>query len=285
MTENEKKQLDAHSVSDDIQQYLADIRAIPRLSAEEERFLAMRCAEGDEEAIRLMVKSNLRLVVSVAKEYTGRGVPLLDLIQEGSIGLLTAASKFDYSLNYRFSTYATKWIRQGILRCLLNDNNVIRIPTHTAEIIQKINAAVKRYEVEYGTTPTTQELSHLLGIDTKKIESLMQIIPGVYSLDILLDDRNTLNDITEDRKALQPHESLVRQELEKTMQSMLGALTARQQRILRLHFGMEDGTEHSLEDIGKMLGISKERTRQIEHQAMEKLQAIGTGLGLEDYLK
>lgn len=280
MTGNER----LHPVSDDIRQYMADIRSIPMLSAEEERLLAIQCAQGDEDAIRMMVKANLRLVVFVAKEYAGRGVPLLDLIQEGSIGLLTAARKFDHSMNYRFSTYATKWIRQGVMRCLL-DNNVIRVPKHTSEAMQKINNAKKQYEMENGSSPSIQELSALLGIEREKIVSLLDLSPDVFSLDILVGDKNTLSDVVEDRKALQPHEALVRQELEDTLQTILSKLPDRQQRILRLHFGMEDGVEHSLDEIGKLLGISKERTRQIERQAMEKLQSIGTDLGLEEFLE
>ena len=272
---------------DDIRQYLREIRQIPRLTPEEERELARRCAQGDEEAIRKMVNANLRLVVSVAKEYSGRGVPLMDLIQEGSIGLLAAARKFDYTRDLRFSTYATKWIRQGVTRCLLNHGGAIRVPVHTAERMRKVQAAQAVLRQEQGTEPTAEEIAARVDMPREKVAQLLQLSPDVCSLDVPVgdEDKSSFGNLLEDLEAPQPQEELVRKELNDAIDRLLSNLTERQQTILRLHFGMEDGVCHSLEEIGQKLGISKERVRQVEKQAMDKLQALGTSMGLEDFLE
>ena len=271
-------------LEEDMSGFLQELRQYPRLTPEQERELARRCADGDEEAMRAMVNSNLRLVVSVAREYAGRGVPLLDLVQEGSIGLLTAAKKFDYTLEYRFSTYATKWIRQGITRYILNHAEMIRVPRHTAERIGWIQRAKSDLQRE-GRSATVEEISQKCGITPNKVEEYMALAPEICSLNVAVGEDSSLEEMLENLQAPQPHEELVRRELKNTMESLLAQLPDRQQRLLRLRFGIEDGTCYSLEKVGNMLGVSKERARQIEHQAMEKLQKLGEDLGLEDFLE
>lgn len=272
---------------DDLRQYINEIRQYPLLTPEEELDLARRCAEGDEDAIRRMVNCNLRLVVSVAREYAGRGVPLMDLIQEGSIGLLAAAKKFDYTLQFRFSTYASKWIRQRVTRYIMDHGSQIRVPLHTAERIRKIAMTRAAMTQENGVEPTDEQLAEACGLTVEKLHRLQSLNPETCSLDAptLGEEDTTLGVMLEDTQAPQPHEQLVREELTDIMEDLLARLTERQQQILRLRFGMEDGVCHSLEEIGVILGISKERVRQIEHSAMERLQRLGAGMGLEDFLE
>jgi len=271
---------------DDMRQYLQEIHQYPRLTLEEEQELARRCAQGDEEAIRHMVNSNLRLVVSVAREYMGRGVPLMDLIQEGSIGLLTAARKFDYTKNCRFSTYASQWIQQGISRYLLNHAGVIRVPRQTMEKMRKLLAASVAIR-QTGETPDAASLSAHTGIPEDKVEQLLEMLPKVCSLDAPAGDpdNDTLQMLIANMQTPQPYEELVRRELAHTMDTLLGMLDSRQRWVLQMHFGMEDGVCHTLEDIGKELKISKERTRQIKQQALQKLKGLGADFGLGDFLE
>ncbi len=271
---------------DNMRQYLQEIRRYPRLTVEQERELARRCAEGDQDAVREMVNANLRLVVAVAREYAGRGVPLLDLIQEGSIGLLVAARKFDYTLDYRFSTYATKWIRQCVTRCLMSHKDVIRVPQYTAERMYKLRTARAAMLQENGTEPTAQMLAQRTGLPVEKVQQCLQAMPQVCSLDAPSgeDGDGSLGELLTNIQAPQPQEELVRQELKATMDRLLGMLTPRQRQVIQLHYGMDDGISHSLESIGMQLGVSKERVRQIERQAMDRLQKLGADLGLEDFL-
>ena len=286
-TQLEKQTNQTHSGDDDMRQFLQDIREYPRLTPEEERELAKKCAQGDEDAIRRMVSCNLRLVVSVAKEYAGRGVPLLDLIQEGSIGLLVAAKKFDYTLDYRFSTYATKWIRQGVTRCLISHSGVIRVPVHTAERMRKISAVKTALGQELGREPSEKEIARKCGLTEAKVHQLLRLSPETCSLDAPTGEEQdgTLGTLMVDAGASEPQAELVREEMQQTIERLLGMLPERQKQVLQLHFGMEDGICYSLEQIGVKFGISKERVRQIERQAMDRLQKLGDSVGLEDFLE
>ena len=236
---------------DDLHQYLHEIRIYPLLTAQEELELAKGCAAGDGEAIRAMVNSNLRLVVSIAREYTGRGVPLPDLIQEGSIGLLIAAQKFDYTLQYRFSTYATKWIRQSISRYILGHAGVIRVPRQTMERMRKLLAIRSALSQESGGEPTLEELAQQSGESVEKVRQLLELLPEVCSLDAPTgeNEEGTLQMLLEDIHAPQPQEELVRRELKMMLDSLMDTLTDRQKQVLRLRFGMEDDTCWSLQKI------------------------------------
>lgn len=269
---------------EDVAQFLRDIRQFPLLTEQEERELALRCAAGDGDAIRRMVNSNLRLVVHIAREYAGRGVPLLDLIQEGSVGLLAAAGKFDPTLGFRFSTYATKWIRRGITRCLTEHNSLIRVPSHTGEKLRKLLKFQTELHQSLGRIPTEEELADRCEMPVDKLRQLLSLAPQVSSLDAPAGEDSTVAMLLEDLHAPQPQEQLVRDELNRTMGLLLSMLTERQQTVLRMHFGMEDGVCYSLEQIGRRLEISKERVRQIEQQAMERLKKNGAEIGLEDFL-
>lgn len=287
LMDKENQTVPVSSGDEDVRQYLQEIRSYPRLTLEQEREVARRCAEGDEEAIRQMVNSNLRLVVSVAREYAGRGVPLLDLIQEGSIGLIVAAKKFDYTLEYRFSTYATKWIRQRITRYLTDHNGLIRVPVHTAERMRKVVSAKNTLIQETGQEPTDAEVAERTGIPEAKVEQLLKLTPETCSLDAPVGDdgEGTMGSLLPTNESSEPQAELIRQELVSLMDNLLGQLTERQSQILRLRFGMEDGICYTLEEIGKMLGISKERVRQVEKQAIDRLKRLGADLGLEDFLE
>ena len=272
---------------EDMRQYLSEIRSYPVLTPQQERELAMGCAAGDPEAIRAMVCSNLRLVVSVAKEYAGRGVPLLDLIQEGSVGLIIAAKKFDYTMDFRFSTYATKWVRQRIGMALGDQAGLIRVPAYTAERMKFLNQTRREFRAETGREPTAVELGQRTGLSEEKILEIVTLTPEITSLDIPVGDRgeDTVGTLLPAEDGYEPQAELIRRELKQLLDGLMTHLTDRQRTILRLHFGMEDGVCRSLSQIAQMLDISKERVRQIERQAMDKLQKMGAGFGLEEFLE
>lgn len=285
-TDVREQNIEMLSGEDSMHQYMQDIRRYPRLTAEEEKQLAIGCARGDEDAIRLMVASNLQLVVSIAREYSGRGVPVLDLIQEGSIGLIAAARKFDPGRNLRFSTYATEWIRQGVARCVMTHSSLIRVPHYTGEKIQKVLRIKHKLIQQNGVEPTLQQLAHQCEMEESKVQELLQLQPQTCSLDTPIGENgeDDLQSLIQDLQAPQPQEEVVRRELKNTLETILSQLTPRQQQVLRLHYGLEDGKMHSLQSVADKLDISKERVRQIENQARNRMKAIGADFGLEDFL-
>ena len=281
----EKKNMPMPTHEDDVSDYVRQIREFPLLTPEQEQALARGCALGDADAIRTMVNSNLRLVVAIAREYTGRGVPLLDLIQEGSIGLIAAAKKFDYTMECRFSTYATKWIRQGVTRSILNHAGLIRVPMHTMEKIRKVLSATAEYQQQTGQQPEAEQLALATGFPVEKVRQLLELFPEVSSLDAPAGEDSTVGWLVEDLQTPQPEQELVRRELRSVMDTLLRQLNPRQQQVLRMRYGMESDSCYSFAQIGETLGISKERARQLEKQAMDKLQKLAAGIGLEDFLE
>lgn len=272
-------------IEEDVRRLLEDIHSIPMLTEQQERELAVRCAGGDEAAIDQMVSANMRLVVAIARRYYNGNVPLQDLIQEGAIGLMTAAKKFDYARGYRFSTYASKWIRQGVIRCAVSNSSAVRIPVHMAASIRKVTQIQSRLRQTLDREPTLEEIGAECDLTAEKVSQLLQLQPELISLDAPAGEADAIGTLVEDVRSPQPLQTLVSQELLERIEALMAQLTERQQRILRLHFGMDDGKCHSLEEIGNLLGISKERARQIEQQAMRKLRSLGKDMGLEDFLE
>ncbi len=269
---------------EDMSAYLAQLRSYPLLTAQQELELAKRCATGDAEAIRTLAVSNLRLVVKLAREFSGRGVPLPDLIQEGSVGLFYAAKKFDYTKNCRFSTYATKWIRQAIDRYLLNQAGVVHIPRQKMEKVRKLLAIQSALQQQLGEAPTVEQIALESGDDPETVAHFLQLVPRVCSLNTPAGE-DDLQVLLEDLEAPQPQQELVKRELQMAIQALLQELDPRQQQLMRLRFGMEDGVCHSLSAVAEQLGISKERVRQIQRQALDALQKNSAGQGLEDFLE
>ena len=268
-----------------MRQYLGEISRYPLLSPEEEKQLALRCAQGDEEAIRSMVNSNLRLVAAMSHLYAARGIPLLDLMQEGSIGLLIAAKRFDPARDVRFSTYATKWIKQRMSRYVMNHAGLIRIPRHSAEKLRKILAARTQLHQSLGQEPTEAQIADLCQMPEKKVAELMALLPEIRSLDAVIgEDEDTSLQQLIHVQASQPEEEMVRSELKRVLESLLSQLTQRQQQVLRLRFGMDGDPVCSLDEVGRIMGISKEGARQLEQRAMEALRKLGAAVGLEDFL-
>lgn len=272
-------------MEEDVRRLMEDIHSIPLLTQQQEQALAVRCAQGDEAALNQMVSANMRLVVAIARRYYNGTVPLQDLIQEGAIGLMTAAKKFDYARGYRFSTYASKWIRQGVIHCAVMSQNTVRIPVHMAAAIRKVTQAQGQLRQSLDREPTLEEIGQGCDLPAERVSQLLQLQPELISLDTPVGEHDAIGTLMEDVRSPQPLETLVSRELLERIETLMSQLTDRQQRILRLHFGMEDGKCHSLEEIGGLLGISKERARQIEGQAMRKLKRLGEDMGLEDFLE
>jgi RNA polymerase primary sigma factor len=267
---------------------LREIGKIPLLSAEEELELAQRVVKGDKGAKDKMAEANMRLVVSIAKRYVGRGLDLLDLIQEGNTGLLRAVEKFDPDKGFKFSTYATWWIRQAITRAIADQARTIRIPVHMVETINKLLRTQRRLTQELNREPTNEEIAKAMEIDVDKVEHIMKIKQDISSLDASIRDDeedSVLADFIEDEDTVSPEESATGQLLKEQVKDMLSALTEREQKILKLRFGLEDGKSHTLEEVGQEFSVTRERIRQIEAKALAKLRKHRDAKKLHDYIK
>ena len=273
---------------DSVRLYLREIGKIPLLNAEEELALAQRVVAGEKEAKDQMAEANMRLVVSIAKRYVGRGLDLLDLIQEGNTGLLRAVEKFDPDKGFKFSTYATWWIRQAITRAIADQARTIRIPVHMVETINKLLRTQRRLTQEFNREPTNAEIAKEMEIDEVKVEHIMKIKQDISSLDASIRDdeeESVLSDFIEDEDTITPEESATGQLLKEQVKDMLGALTEREQKILKLRFGLEDGKQHTLEEVGQEFSVTRERIRQIEAKALAKLRKHKDARKLHDYIK
>lgn len=284
---NEQVYLD--DIADDsVRLYLREIGKIPLLTAEEELELAQRVVKGDKKAKDQMAEANMRLVVSIAKRYVGRGLDLLDLIQEGNTGLLRAVEKFDPDKGFKFSTYATWWIRQAITRAIADQARTIRIPVHMVETINKLLRTQRRLTQELNREPTNEEIAEAMDIDVEKVEHIMKIKQDISSLDASVRDDeedSVLGDFIEDEDTISPEESATGQLLKEHVKDMLSALTEREQKILRMRFGLDDGKSHTLEEVGQEFNVTRERIRQIEAKALAKLRKHKDAKKLHDYLK
>ena len=273
---------------DSVRLYLREIGKIPLLNAEQELALAQRVVAGDKEAKDQMAEANLRLVVSIAKRYVGRGLDLLDLIEEGNTGLLRAVEKFDPDKGFKFSTYATWWIRQAITRAIADQARTIRIPVHMVETINKLLRTQRRLTQELNREPTNAEIAKEMEIDEAKVEHIMKIKQDISSLDASIRDdeeESVLADFIEDEDTITPEESATGQLLKEQVKDMLSALTEREQKILKLRFGLEDGKQHTLEEVGQEFSVTRERIRQIEAKALAKLRKHKDARKLHDYIK
>ncbi len=287
VTLNEQVYLD--DIADDsVRLYLREIGKIPLLNAEEELALANRVVAGDKGAKDKMAEANMRLVVSIAKRYVGRGLDLLDLIQEGNTGLLRAVEKFDPDKGFKFSTYATWWIRQAITRAIADQARTIRIPVHMVETINKLLRTQRRLTQELNREPSNEEIAQEMEIDVDKVEHIMKIKQDISSLDASVRDDeedSVLGDFIEDEDTISPEESATVQLLKEHVKDMLAALTEREQKILKLRFGLEDGKSHTLEEVGQEFNVTRERIRQIEAKALAKLRKHRDAKKLHDYIK
>lgn len=273
---------------DSVRLYLREIGKIPLLNAEEELALAKRVVAGDKDAKDKMAEANMRLVVSIAKRYVGRGLDLLDLIQEGNTGLLRAVEKFDPDKGFKFSTYATWWIRQAITRAIADQARTIRIPVHMVETINKLLRTQRRLTQELNREPSNEEIAAAMEIEVDKVEHIMKIKQDISSLDASIRDdeeESVLADFIEDEDTISPEESATNQLLKEQVKDMLAALTEREQKIIKLRFGLEDGKQHTLEEVGQEFSVTRERIRQIEAKALAKLRKHKDARKLHDYIK
>ncbi len=273
---------------DSVRLYLREIGKVPLLTAPEELALAQKVVSGDKRAKDQMAEANMRLVVSIAKRYVGRGLDLLDLIQEGNTGLLRAVEKFDPDRGFKFSTYATWWIRQAITRAIADQARTIRIPVHMVETINKLLRTQRRLTQELNREPTNDEIAAAMEMDVDKVEHIMKIKQDISSLDASVrddDEDSVLGDFIEDEDTKTPTESASEQLLKEQVKQILSTLTEREQKILKLRFGLEDGKSHTLEEVGQEFSVTRERIRQIEAKALAKLRKHKDTRRLHEYLQ
>ena len=275
------------SLDDPVRMYLKEIGHVPLLTAEEEVALAQRMEAGDEEARHRLEEANLRLVVSIAKRYVGRGMLFLDLIQEGNLGLLKAVEKFDYSKGYKFSTYATWWIRQAITRAIADQARTIRIPVHMVETINKLIRISRQLLQELGRDPRPEEIAKEMGITVTRVHEIMKIAQEPVSLETPIgeEEDSHLGDFIEDEAAPAPAEAASFMLLREQLEEVLETLTDREKNVLRLRFGLEDGRSRTLEEVGQSFGVTRERIRQIEAKALRKLRHPSRSKVLRDFLE
>jgi RNA polymerase primary sigma factor len=274
-------------INDPVRMYLKEIGRVPLLSAEEEIELAKRIEQGDEEAKRRLAEANLRLVVSIAKRYVGRGMLFLDLIQEGNMGLIKAVEKFDYQKGYKFSTYATWWIRQAITRAIADQARTIRIPVHMVETINKLIRVSRQLLQELGREPSPEEIAEKMDLTPEKVREIMKIAQEPVSLETPIgeEDDSHLGDFIEDQDALAPSDAAAYELLKEQLEDVLDTLTEREENVLRLRFGLDDGRTRTLEEVGKVFGVTRERIRQIEAKALRKLRHPSRSKRLKDFLE
>ncbi len=280
------KPISSAGVEDAVRMYLREIGTIDLLTFEEEQELAKKVRAGDLVAKQKLVNSNLRLVVSIAKKYTGRGMLFLDLIQEGNLGLIRAAEKFDYRKGYKFSTYATWWIRQAITRAIADQARTIRIPVHMVETINKLRKVSRMLLQKFSRKPTDEELSKYSDISVEKVREIVKIAQVPLSLEMPVGDEESskLSDFVEEQKALEPEEFVAKNMLRDELESVMESLTERENTVLRLRFGLDDGRPRTLEEVGRVYNVTRERIRQIEAKALKKLRHPSRNYKLKEYL-
>ena len=275
------------NINDPVRMYLKEIGRISLLSSEEEMEISKRVALDDKEAKRILAESNLRLVVSIAKRYVGRGLLFLDLIQEGNIGLMKAVEKFDYDKGYKFSTYATWWIRQAITRALADQARTIRVPVHMVETINKMSRVQRQLTLELNREPSEEEIAKKMGVGVDKVREVLKISQEPVSLETPIgeEDDSHLGDFLKDESSLSPEEYTENEILKEEIKEVLMSLQAREQEVLELRFGLIDGTCHTLEEVGKKFNVTRERIRQIEAKALRKLRHPSRAKKLKDFLE